>query len=740
MRFLLLPVCALAAHGMAQSRVPQLPPTAPEAPAAAAALRQGLPPKVLFDRPRGTDVWAIGHDWKAGFDGRGVTYIPFFGSEAPQNFPLRFELAEVRVGAERLALPAGTPREQAGTVATDRGALVETVATTTDVVEQSFVFHELPNRGAIHVDLAVQTSLQATVLAEGLRFANEFGAVHYTKAVAIDATGARQSLPITWDGDSVHMTIPADFVANAKLPLVLDPLIDTNPGIRPGETLAQRNPDTATLQSPNRSLVVYQRTWSATDQDCYAEALDANLDRVNLFTLVLDATAESWISPEVASSQFAGNYLVVAQSSLGGITFIVSRLVNGNGTVTSQVVDVERAGSVGLPGNNFAPDVGGDPFGGTLAYYCVVWQHATTASNHDIHYKLVQQDGSLLNPMPTVLSGDPSFESRPSISETNRTTEWRVAFERQRTVAPFDGNIFGGGIGWEGTLTRPPYAIDTTTAFDAFPEVSSPIVLANGGQEVHLVVWDRTNGTQGDIVGNFVGIDGGNLGQFNLDNLEAGGAFASRTRTVPGTDADGLRFVVGYSEFNGTDYDTYATTVRFDAAFGALLDDVRQPLGATPGIENFKTGIAAYHSAGLQQSSRYVIASHNTAFNDIQVYDYGGYQAGPFFSPFPTQCGPLTVTPSGEPIVGGTVTIVANTLAPYGFVFGFPGFIGLGPLGCNCTLGVDQGVLVSGPLVFTIPPNTAIVGTALSAQAYGATGTNCFGFLALSDTIDFTVR
>lgn len=726
---------------MAQSRVPQLPPTAPEAPAAVAALRQGLPPKVLFDLPRGTDIWAIGHDWKAGFDGRGVTYIPFFGSEAPQNFPLRLELAEVRVGDERLALPAGTPREQAGTVTTDRGALVETVATTTDVVEQSFVFHELPTRGAIHVDLAVQTSLQATVVEGGLCFANEFGAVHYTKAVAVDANGARQSLPITWDGDSVHMTIPAEFVANAKLPLVLDPLLDTNPGIRPGETLAQRYPDTATLQSPDRSLVVYQRTWSSTDQDCFAEALDANLDRVNQFTLVLDSTAENWLSPEVASSQFAGNYLVVAQSSLGGITFIVSRLVNGNGTVTSQVVDVERAGSVGLPGNNFAPDVGGDPFGGTLAYYCVVWQHATSASNHDIHYKLVQQDGSLLNPMPSVLSGDPSYESRPSISETNRTTEWRVAFERQRTVAPFDGNIFGGGIGWEGTLTRPPYAIDTTTAFDAYPEASSPIVQPNGGQEVHLVVWDRTNGTQGDILGTFVRVDGFTLlGQFNLDTLEAGGVFAARTRTNPSCDADGLRFVVGYSEFNGTDYDTYATTVRYDAALGALLDDVRQPLGVTPGFEDYETGIAAYHSAGLQQSSRYVIASHNTASNDIAVFAYGGYQAGPFFSPFPTQCGPLTVTPSGEPIVGGTVTIVANTLAPYGFVFGFPGFIGLGPLGCNCTLGVDQGVLVSGPLVFTIPPNTAIVGTILSAQAYGATGTNCFGFLALSDTIDFTVR
>ena len=735
------------------TRQPAAPPVADlsqrlaelQAPAAAPmqqrpAVPSRLPPKVLFDRPRGAELWALGHDWKAAFDGSGFTYIPYFGSEAPQNFPLRFELAEVQVGGERLPLCIGTPAQHDGTVTTDRGGLVETVATTTDTIEQSFTFRTLPNRGAIHVDLAVQTSLQAERIAGGLCFANEHGVVHYTKAVAIDAAGARRLLPIEWDGDSVHLTIPADFVAEAQLPLVLDPLLDTNPGIRPGETLAQRNPDSATLQSPNRSLIVYQRTWSSTDQDCFAEALDANLDRVNPFTLVLDATAENWIGPEVASSQFAGNYLVVAQSTLGGIAFIVSRLVNGNGTVTSQVVDVERAGPVGLPGNNFAPDVGGDPFVGTLAYYCVVWQHATSASNHDIHYKLVQQDGSLLTTMPSVLSGDASYESRPSISETNRTSEWRVAFERQRTVAPFDGNIFGGGIGWEGTLTRSPYPIDTSTAFDAFPEASSPIVQPNGGQEVHLVVWDRTNGTQGDILGNFVRIDGLTLGQFNLDAIEAGGAFAARTRTVPGTDADGLRFVVGYSEFNGTDYDTYATTVRYDAVLGALLDDVRQPLGVTPSVEDYKTGIAAYHSAGLQPSSRYIIASHNTFSNDITVFDYGGYQPGAFFTLFATQCGPLTVTPSGEPIVGGTVQIVANTTAPSGFVLGFPGLAWLGPLGCNCNLGVDQGVLSTGPLTFTIPANTGFVGTFLSAQAYALVSANCFGFLGLSDTVDFIVR
>lgn len=47
--------------------------------------------RVQFDRPRADEpLWAMGAAWKASFDGSGFTTIPFFGSSAPRNFPLRF--------------------------------------------------------------------------------------------------------------------------------------------------------------------------------------------------------------------------------------------------------------------------------------------------------------------------------------------------------------------------------------------------------------------------------------------------------------------------------------------------------------------------------------------------------------------------------------------------------------------------------------------------------------------------
>jgi hypothetical protein len=96
-------------------------------------------------------------------------------------------------------------------VQTHRGSLIEKVATALDAVEQSFVFPTLPNRGDVHVDVAMRGELAASAQAtpDGVRFANEHGTLEYRKAMAVDAAGNTLPLAIEWDGDSAHITIPA---------------------------------------------------------------------------------------------------------------------------------------------------------------------------------------------------------------------------------------------------------------------------------------------------------------------------------------------------------------------------------------------------------------------------------------------------------------------------------------------------------------------------------------------------
>ena len=706
------------------------------------ARAEALPDAVLFDQPRGAELWAMGHDWKASFDGRGFTFIPFFGSDAPRNFPLRIELASASVGGEALQLVDGIPRLDGNTVRTARGGLTELVVTQLREVEQSFVFVQLPNRGAIHVDLVTSTELVASATADGLRFTNEHGFVTYTKAIAKDAAGASLSLAMEWDGDSVHITIPAEFVATAQLPLVLDPIVSTNPGIAPVNALLLRLPDSATLQSPDRSFVIWQQQWSVTDHDCLGRVLDQNLAwAANLTTI--DVTTNNWLGSQVASAGGARNFMVVAQvDAQAASTWIGGRIIADTG-IAGSVIDIERSGVVGLSGNNYRPDVGGDPYAGPGAYFNVVWEHQTSPGNRDIHYKLVQQSGALLTNNPSVLANLADDETFPSISKSNWEVDWHVAYQRRFPLPPNDQDIWAARVTYFGTIAVAPLAIAGTVLDELRPCVSS-LALPQGYivGAIAMVAYERVSAGQADIFCAAIDYGGGASAVFNLSANEAGGAFAGRNQIFPEVDTDGVRFVVGYSEFSGTDYDTYLSTLAFDPPTTTFrLDEERVLLGGTVGFDDYWTRISAYHSGSGQPNPRYIVTGANLGLNNIPVWEYGGYAPGfAFFGFYPTPCGSLTITPSGTPAIGQTISFQVNTALPSGTVFGGQGYTLLTALGCNCILGVSNGVVLGSPLSVPIPANVNLVGTFWSVQGFGFSGANCLGFLDLSDTVDFVVR
>jgi len=330
---------------------------------AAEMVVDGLPNEVLFDHPTADGpLWALGHNWKASFDGEGFTYVPFFGSDAPRNFPLRVKFAAAQVGGEALALPAGSPERQGFAVRTGRGALTEVVELGVRQVEQSLVFETLTNRGAIAIDVRLGGEFTPTTIPGGLRFANEHGALDYTKAIAVDAGGRRLPLAIAWNGDAARIEIPAEFVAAAKLPLVLDPVLATTASFA-GSTLpaqVQSKPDVASIPTAvGCSLVVWLRQWSAGDQDCYARLTDLNLAPLGA-AFTLGFTGGDWLAPAVAGSKFGQNFLGVSETRIPGQHCIGGRIITAGGSA-QPLFPIERAGFGGsLPGDNFRPDVGRD--------------------------------------------------------------------------------------------------------------------------------------------------------------------------------------------------------------------------------------------------------------------------------------------------------------------------------------------------------------------------------------------
>jgi hypothetical protein len=725
---------------------------------AAELVMDGLPNDVLFDRPTADGpLWAMGHDWKASFDGSGFDYIPYFGSQAPRNFPLRVELAGAQVGGEPLALPAGRPERQGSAVRTGRGALTEVVELGVRQVEQSFVFESLPNRGAVAVDVRLDGEFASATVPGGLRFANAHGHVDYTKAVAVDAAGRRLPLPIAWNGTAARIEIPADFVAAAKLPLVLDPVLATTASFA-GSTAAaqaQSKPDVASIQSVGgRSLVVWLRQFSAGDQDCYARMTDLNLVPVGS-SFTLDFTSLDWLAPAVAGSAVAANFLVVSEIRTGTLNYIGGRTVstvNTNGPVGS-LFDIERSGVVGLAGNNFRPDVGADPFAGT-AYYCVVFEKNVAANNNDIYCKLVQTNGTLLTTNPVALDTGSNNQANPTIGKSNGFASWMVAWQSQYPFSPFDYEIFGAVVRWDGVVTSPAFGLATTVLDETNPSASSPLTV--GGTDLLAVAWEEANfaGQQRDIALRTVTTATGAAGNYFGLSVSENLPLAGLDQSAPDIDSDGLRLVVAYAhgnQFSPFDTDTLVSTVAVLPGGTYRLDDTRAGLGTSANHFERSPSVCAVNSGGGTSSTRYAIVNSidfmgsfgNVTSTDIQAYLYDGVSTGAYFTTGTGACGTsgLTMTASGTSAIGQTATFTVNTTQPAGLAFGTPGTVWLSPLlGCNCFLQVDNATFASSPLSLAIPLNLSLVGLPLAAQGFGFTGTACLGAIDLTNGITMTLR
>ncbi|MFN9331509.1 MAG: hypothetical protein ACK6D1_02815 [Planctomycetota bacterium] len=743
---------------------PAMAPSAARAPAAERAadlVVEGLANEVLFDRPTADGpLWALGHTWKASFDGSGFEYIPFFGSQAPRNFPLRVELTGAQVGGEPLALPAGRPERQGFAVRTGRGALTEVVELGVRQVEQSFVFESLPNRGAVAVDVRLDGEFASATVPGGLRFANAHGHVDYTKAVAVDAAGRRLPLPIAWNGTAARIEIPADFVAAAKLPLVLDPVLATTASLA-GSTAAaqaQSKPDVASIPTAGgRSLVVWLRQWSANDQDCYARLTDLDLAPLGP-TFTLDFTNLDWLAPAVAGSAFGQNFLAVSEIRNGSQHYIGGRIVPASGGPLP-LFDIERSGFVGLAGNNFRPDVGSDPYNGALAYYCVVFEKNVGTNNNDIYCKLVQQDGTLLTTNPIALDTGSNNQANPTISKSNGTNAWLTAWQSQYQFTPFDYEIYGSVIDWSGTVLHGPIGLATSVADETNPAASSPLL--SGTADLRAVAWEYANlaGQLRDIALRTVDAATGAVSQpFLLSSAESPASFQT-DQAAPDIDSDGIRLVVAYTDqnlFSPFDTDTLVSTVAVLPNGSYRLDETRAALGASANNFELSPSVCAMGRVGPNgANTRYAIVDSitfmglfgNITSTDIQAYVYDGVSPGAYFTLGTSGCGgaTATLTATGSSAIGQTATFTVNTTQLAGIVFGTPGNIYLGSVfggtgfACPCTLNVDNATFVQSPLTLAIPLNLSLVGLPFAAQGYGA-GSICFGAINLTNSITMTLR
>ncbi len=524
--------------------------------------------RLHFDGSGDGTTWVRGATYKASFDAAGATYIPFLGSQAPRNFPVRVELDSATAGGSPVALEQRGVSRDGSSVTIDRGAIREVWHMGLESAEQTFEFAARPaSGGALELRLALETELTVRAQADGFALDGESGGVRIGRATAVDADGRRLELATRVDGSRLAIDVPAEFAGAARYPLVVDPVYSTN--ALEGFTNECSVPDVANSGVSGNFAAVYEFAYSATDADLYTVDLYYGIPVAGSGTWV-DSSTTSWQLPRIAYNALHDTYLVVAQrrTSPNAAAEIWCRARQaGTGTQYAQTLIQSN-----VLGSCFYADVGGDPALAGPTYFLAAWTRNFAANDWDVHARLVEWDGTPVGG-PIFLSNTGSFDWRPSVSKTDGrppydTQNWNVVWMRDTTPTNID--VWGAQVRWDGLVTSPEFIVDANFFSDSYPSASSPLDAASGPRP-WMATYQRYT-VESDI---WASVFVGSTLQTTVDLSYLENAAPAEQQIQPDVDSDGQRFVVAYSESylgSATDRDLYVATLAYDEN-GLRLDE-----------------------------------------------------------------------------------------------------------------------------------------------------------------------
>ncbi len=528
----------------------------------------GLPvDEVLFDEPGDGALWARGTSYKARFDGRGATYIPFFGAEAPRNYPLAFEVRSVNLdGAPLAAWTQERTLREGNVVRIDHGSFVEEYELAPSSLEQRFVFASLPTRGELTLTIGIDTELDRQDLGRTLRFANELGHVDYSEAFAIDARGARIELDSSLVDGAIELRVPADFVELAVFPLVVDPFVTAFTVA--GGTRHELLPDVSYDATTDRWCVAYVDIWSAIDYDVYVRLVTGS--GTLLSTLTIDFTSNLWTTPAIANSNYADTFLLAAAVvPASGVADIRGRFVMPATATVGAVIQISPLDGA----YRNIPDVGGAPHPTFSIPFCVVWQRFVTPDIVNIESRSVSVLGGL-GPIQTLstnggLNQNPSIASSIGTSTGDGTEAWTVAW--QYRFNPWDYDIKAAQVSWTGSIAQPEFLIDGSALSETRPVVSTMLDSTGTGQpRTYMVAYERDWGSDFDVLVRV--LQGTTIGESRNIVGDLDSAYWYWNQLRPSIDSDGKRILIAFEEIElpaNTNSNVFVST--YDWVNGALI-------------------------------------------------------------------------------------------------------------------------------------------------------------------------
>ncbi len=513
-------------------------------------LSLGDPPfeTVQYDAPGDGRLWARGQTYKASFGAEGATYIPFLGSEAPRNMPVRMRLAEASVGGLPIRLePEAAWSRNADTVILDRGDVDVHYLLETDSVEQTFVFHGLPRSGDLEVRVAIDSELEAAVEGQGFRFAGERGGVRYGAATVYDGAGRHLQLESSLQGSEIAIRVPDEFLREATLPIVVDPVITTY--VISNSATVTTAGDACYDASSGYYLHAYGYQFSDTDHDVYIRAVDGNGVYVPGQSAFIDMTDNIWDFSMIANNNSANNCMVVARAKINGEFQIWGRIRNIPGTTMGPQVQIS-------PNSNYPcgyPSIGGEAMDDGSDLYCVAWVKYLTYNDRQVRYRMMNTAGQQVGASLTL---DDFPDTKKHIPHVSRSCGTGVASERCWNIVWTSSNddpghdVWGAQIGSQGEIKTPRFIVDSTGDADYKAQVSAPLDSPTGGKRDYLVVYGDRSTAKLSVRARLFKEDTYQA-TFNITEMEAdlvGSEILDLIHLGPSVGTDGSQFIVNYSE------------------------------------------------------------------------------------------------------------------------------------------------------------------------------------------------
>lgn len=420
------------------------------------------------------ELVARGPDYRAHFDAHGLRFVAELPSELPLN--LEFELLGARLGEVPIAFDARVEPAAVGSrIAFERGPFTEWYEPQDAGIEQSFEFEALPaGVGDLVVSGRLRSALPGVTDGAGLYFGFPAGpGISIGAVTGIDAAGRSVAGSLSLTGDLLELRLPADFVASAELPLILDPLIGAASDGPDANQLG--SPDVAYDEGADEYLLVYERSLGISGgRGIYGQRVSST---GQLLGAVIDISAPNTPllrgAPRVANVDAHNQFVVAWEQEVpnGGWEIVVRLVEVGTANLSSvQVIqrstgDVDRDMDLGGSSTNF---IG---FGECSAM--VVFQRVAnglaTVKFARIHVQSTFGTTFTIDPSEYLDNPSPGlFAAAPTISKTRDHNDYYcVVYQARSTATPSEPNhlrarLLGADGDLEPLLTLPQVAADLT--------------------------------------------------------------------------------------------------------------------------------------------------------------------------------------------------------------------------------------------------------------------------------------